>query len=150
MNLLNPNHLPSTPSTNTITLGVKRLVLILGDTTQFTKTSFTVLNWDRFKNCLYSEFHKVNMINWNTKGILEKQLIIRCYEFLQESIEGTKNFLWFLGENRRHIFHFHQGLYWTIYSPFCSTTFCHFSGNFIILSSQNFLSFWTKNCLGAF
>ena len=27
-----------------------------------------------------------------------------------------------------------------------STIFCHFSGNFIISSSQNFLSFWTKNC----
>ena len=33
-----------------------------------------------------------------------------------------------------------------MYSPFCSTTFCHFSGNFIILCSQNFLSFWAKNC----
>ena len=28
---------------------------------------------------------------------------------------------------------------------FCSTTFCHFPGNFIIPSSLNFLSFWTKN-----
>ena len=27
------------------------------------------------------------------------------------------------------------------YSPFCSTTFCHSSGNFIIPSYQNFLSF---------
>ena len=35
-------------------------------------------------------------------------------------------------------FHFHQGLYWTTYSPFCPTTFCHFSGNLIIPSFQNF------------
>ena len=27
-----------------------------------------------------------------------------------------------------------------------STIFCHFSGNFITSSSQNFLSFWTNNC----
>ena len=31
-----------------------------------------------------------------------------------------------------------------MYPSFCSTTFCHFSGNFIILCSQNF-SFWAKN-----
>ena len=42
-------------------------------------------------------------------------------------------------------FHFHQELYWT-YSPFCSTTFCYFSGNFVIPPSLNFLSFWAKNC----
>ena len=58
----------------------------------------------------------------------------------------AKNCLWFLNKNKRHIFHFHQELYCTTYSPFCSTTFCHFSGNFIIPSSQNFLSFWAKNC----
>ena len=28
-----------------------------------------------------------------------------------------------------------------MYSPLCSATFCHFSGNFIIPSSQNFLLF---------
>ena len=33
------------------------------------------------------------------------------------------------------------------YSPFCSTTFCHFWSNFINPPSQNFLSFWVKNCL---
>ena len=55
-------------------------------------------------------------------------------------------FLRVLSKNKRHIFHFHQELYWTTYSLFCSTTFCHFSGNFIIPSSQNFLSFWAKNC----
>ena len=47
---------------------------------------------------------------------------------------------------KRHIFHFHQQLNWTTDSPFCSTTFCHFSGNFIIPSYQNFLSLWPKNC----
>ena len=47
--------------------------------------------------------------------------------------------------SKRHIFHFHQWLYWTMYSPFCSTTFCHLSGNFIIPSCQNFLSLWAKN-----
>ena len=30
--------------------------------------------------------------------------------------------------------------------PFCSTTFCHLLGNFMIPSSQNFLFFWAKNC----
>ena len=63
-----------------------------------------------------------------------------------ESIGLPKKCLRFLSKNKRHIFHFHQELYWTTYSPFCSTTFCHFSGNFIIPSSQNFLSFWAKNC----
>ena len=43
-----------------------------------------------------------------------------------------------------NFFHFHQELYWTMYSPFWSTTFCHFGGNVIILSFQNFLSFWEK------
>ena len=60
-----------------------------------------------------------------------------------------KRFLLFLSKNKRYTFHFHvktEELYWTMYSPFCSTTFCHFSGNFIIPSSQNFLSFWAKNC----
>ena len=58
----------------------------------------------------------------------------------------AKKCLWFLIKNKRHIFHFHQELYWTMYSPFCSTTFCHFSGNFVIPSYQNFLSFWAKKC----
>ena len=43
-------------------------------------------------------------------------------------------------------FHFRQELYWTTYLLLCSTTFCHFSGNFLIPSSQNFWSSWTKNC----
>ena len=58
----------------------------------------------------------------------------------------AKKCLRFLGKNKRHIFPFHQELYWTTYSPFCFTTFYHFSGNFIIPSSQNFLSSWAKNC----
>ena len=33
-----------------------------------------------------------------------------------------------------------------MFSLFCSTAFWHFSDSFIIASSQNFLSFWTKNC----
>ena len=33
-----------------------------------------------------------------------------------------------------------------MYSLFCFTTFCHFSGNFLIPSSQNLLYFCTKNC----
>ena len=53
----------------------------------------------------------------------------------------------FLSKNERHIFHFHQELYWTTYSPLYSTIFYHFSGNFIIPSSQNFLSFWAKSYL---
>ena len=64
----------------------------------------------------------------------------------RESIGLARKCLWFLSKNKRHIFHFHQELYWTMYSPFCATTFCHFSGNFIIPHSQNFLSFWARNC----
>ena len=58
----------------------------------------------------------------------------------------VKNFLQLLSKNKRHIFQLHQELYWTTYPLVCSTTFCHFSGNFIIPSSQNFVSFWAKNC----
>ena len=58
----------------------------------------------------------------------------------------AKKCLRFLSKNKRHIFHFHPELYWTTHSPFCSTTFCHFSGNFTIPSSPNFLPFWAKNC----
>ena len=64
--------------------------------------------------------------------------------FLEKLLGGPKSAFSFLSKNKRHIFHFHQELYWTMYSPFCSTTFCHFSGNLIIPSSQNFLSFWAK------
>ena len=60
--------------------------------------------------------------------------------------QGSPSAFGFLSKNKRHIFHFHQELYRTTYSPFCSNTFCHFSGNFIIPSSPNFLSFWAKNC----
>ena len=61
---------------------------------------------------------------------------------------GQKVPLVFLSKNKRHVFHFHQGLYWTVYSKnslVSSATFCYFSGNFIISSSQNFSSFWAKN-----
>ena len=75
----------------------------------------------------------------------------KCYisnisERSRISIGLAKKCLRFLRKNKRHIFHFHQELCWTMYSPFCSTTFCHFSGNFIMLSSQSFLSFWAKSC----
>jgi len=50
----------------------------------------------------------------------------------------AKKFLWFLSlKTKRHVFHFHRECYWTIYSPFCSTTSCHFPGNVTISSSQN-------------
>ena len=74
-------------------------------------------------------------------------------DFLTQSIASiglAKKCLRFLSKNKRHAFHFHQKLYWATYSPFCSTTFCHFSGNFIIPSSQNFLSFRAKNCSRCF
>ena len=54
-----------------------------------------------------------------------------------------KKFFQFL--SKRHIFHFHQELCWRTYSKFCSTISYHFSGNLIIPSSQNFISFWAKN-----
>ena len=38
----------------------------------------------------------------------------------------ASKFHWFLSKNKRHNFHCHQELYWTVYSQFCSTTFCHF------------------------
>ena len=63
---------------------------------------------------------------------------------------GQKVPLVFLSKNKRHVFHFHQGLYWTVYSKnslVSSATFCYFSGNFIISSSQNFYFFWAKNSL---
>ena len=47
--------------------------------------------------------------------------------------------------SRHFFFHCHQELYWTMYSPFCSTVFWLLLGSFIILSSQN-LPFWAKNC----
>ena len=59
-------------------------------------------------------------------------------------IELTKISLWFLSKNKRHKFTFYQELYETTYSPFCSTTFCRFSDNFIIPTSQNILSFLSK------
>ena len=57
-----------------------------------------------------------------------------------------KKSLQFLSKNKRHTFHFYHELYWTMCLSFCSAKFCHFSGNCIIASSQNFLSFWAKNC----
>ena len=44
------------------------------------------------------------------------------------------------------LFFSHREFYWAADSLLCSNTFCHFSDNFVISSSQNFISFWTKNC----
>ena len=61
------------------------------------------------------------------------------------ALHWQKNCFRFLSKHRRYIFHFHQELYWTMYSLFCPSTFHHFSCNFIIPSSWNFLSFWARN-----
>ena len=55
---------------------------------------------------------------------------------LKELLGWPKRSFSFLGKNKRHVFHFHQELsflfffyrelYSTMYSLFCSTTFCHF------------------------
>ena len=80
---------------------------------------------------------------------MRKQIVLGLCFFLNYPIVyigWAKKSLWFLSKNKRHIFHFHQERYWTTCSPFCSAAFCHFSGNFVIPSYQNFLSFWAKNC----
>ena len=58
-------------------------------------------------------------------------------------MDWSKTSFSFLSKNKRSIFHFHQELYWT-YSLFCFTTFSHFSGIYIILSSPNFFIFLNK------
>ena len=65
--------------------------------------------------------------------------------YFKSSIGLAKKFLWFLSKNKT-FFVFIKNFIWTAYLPFCSTTFCHFSDNFIIPSPQNFLPFWGKNC----
>ena len=66
----------------------------------------------------------------------------------------AKTFLVFLSKNKRYIFHFHQEPHWTIYSPFCFTTFCHFfkqlhnsifPKHFIFLSKELFQVLFTEN-----
>ena len=64
-------------------------------------------------------------------------------KWTNETIGLARKFFWLLSKNKRHNFLSHQELYWTAYS-LCFPTFCHFLGNFIISSSQSFLSFWTK------
>ena len=81
-----------------------------------------------------------NSVSFNVAKILQSKT-------LSLSIGLAKNFFWFLSKNKRHIFHFHQELCWTTLSKFCSITFFHFSGNFLISSSQNFVSFWGKLCI---
>ena len=71
--------------------------------------------------------------------------------FMVPSLIGlAKRCLQFLSKNKRHIFHFHQELYRTTCSPFCFTTFCHFSGTFIIPSSKTFYLFEQRTVPGAF
>ena len=68
-------------------------------------------------------------------------------QFLNVFIGLAKKFLCFFNvKTKDTCFHFCQELYWTTYLPLCSTAFCHFSGNFIITSPQNFWPFWTKKC----
>ena len=49
-------------------------------------------------------------------------------------------------QNYKTNFSFSPRLYWTMYSPFWSTTFCHFLGNFIILIFPKLFIFLKKNC----
>ena len=49
-----------------------------------------------------------------------------------------------LCHNKAVIHEGHWELYWGTYSSFCYTTFSHFSGNFIIPSSQSFFFFLSK------
>ena len=63
---------------------------------------------------------------WNDKSV----------SFLSLVLGWPKSFFGFYIKIR-HIFHFYQELYWTTYSPFCFTTFCHFSCNFSFPCSQN-------------
>ena len=88
---------------------------------------------------------KVPQVGRST-GSLWRSTAQRLWAQNHRYIGWAKRCLRFLIKNKRHIFHFHQELYWTTYSPSYSTIFCHFSGNFIIPSSQNFLSVWAKNC----
>ena len=53
----------------------------------------------------------------------------------------AKKSLWFSSKNKRQ-FSFSPG---TLLNKLCSINSGHFSGYFIISSSQNFLSFWAKN-----
>ena len=57
-------------------------------------------------------------------------------------IELVKKFPQFLSASTRNIFNFVQEHHWTMYSPFHSTSFCHFLGSFIFPSSQQLLSFF--------
>ena len=50
----------------------------------------------------------------------------------------------FLKVKIRCIFHFHEELYQTVYPPFCSINFCHFSGTSINPSSPNCFIFLSK------
>ena len=64
-----------------------------------------------------------------------------CYQKGENLPKSSFDFL-----TKRCIFYMAQEFYWTTYSPFCSTIFCHIPGNVIIPFSKNFLSSWAKNC----
>ena len=64
-----------------------------------------------------------------------------CYHV---SIGLSQNFLQFENKTKRHNFHFHKECYWTMYSPFCFTTFCHFPGNFHNSIFPKFFIFLSK------
>ena len=153
---------------------------------------------------------------WGNTPKLYGDLLDLDSSWLSNLVDWPKSSFGLYSTSKKHIFHFHQELYWTTYSPFCSTlyvcvlshsvvsdcdltargdsqakipewgchfllqgifptqrsnlhllcllhwqadasplchlgspfstTLCHFSGNFIIPSSQSFLSFCVKNC----
>ena len=105
-----------------------------------------LLGTQRCKETWHLQRNEIKLHQWSTKKWRLMNFLAKNSKSSSQSIGLANKCLQFLSKNKRHIFHFHQELYRTMYSHFCSTTFCHFSGNFIIPSSQNFLSFWQKNC----
>ena len=76
------------------------------------------------------------------KTAIQRQWIHTC-TYVCVCIGLAKIFLWYL--SKTYIFHFHQELYWILWSVFYSNTICYFPRNFMIPSSPNFLPLWTKN-----
>ena len=79
------------------------------------------------------------------------ETLLGCYECTKSSGQKAytglaKKFLWFLSINKRHVFCFHQELYWTGLITILFHYFCQFSGNFIIPSSQYFILLSEANC----
>ena len=67
-------------------------------------------------------------------------------QFLPTAPPGKS--LCFLSKNKRHLFHFHQE-FCSMYSLFCSTTFCDFLGNFVTPSFQKLFIFLRKELFQA-